>query len=484
MAVGTARLGAERTPGLALGVVGLGIFGVLCGIGLAVGEYEALIISLSLLAAVAVLADFRVGAVLLLIMMPVEGSYLFPHNMLGVTGLNPFNVVLGATLLAFLVRGRDLKRFVPKPLFWLYLVPVVIAGFLGTRHVDDIYPYFYEVEVIHFTDAMGYLRDVLVKPMFMVVASLLIGQAVAQAKRVENFLVPIIIAVWVMSLMLIGFVVTSGLSLGQLALATQRTLLSVLGMHANDLGRLYAVAYGLLLFTWGETKDVRLKTVLVVTMGALTLALLFTFSRGAFIGWALVNVLFLVWKFNARTAAIAIFCAGVGLAVMPGAVVSRMTLGLVGGTDVNEVSAGRIDEIWLPLMPELFKSPVWGSGLDSTMWANALWAETMLPVTHPHNAYLQAILDMGLLGLGLLLAFYWTVYRKMRALGSNAYLSPTMRGFYQGAVAGLMCFIVTGFAGSSLRATPEFAFLWIAIGMMYGQLLRKPEAGPAWRAQP
>jgi drug/metabolite transporter (DMT)-like permease len=91
---------------------------------------------------------------------------------------------------------------------------------------------------------------------------------------------------------------------------------------------------------------------------------------------------------------------------------------------------------------------------------------------------------MGLLGLGLLLAFYWTVYRQMRALGSNAYLSPTMRGFYQGAVAGLLCFIVTGFAGSSLRATPEFAFLWIAIGMMYGQLMRKPEAGPAWRAQP
>ncbi len=484
MAVTTARLGAERTPGLALGVFGLGVFGVLCGIGLAVGEMQALVLSVSIIAAVAVLADFRVGAVLLLIMMPVEGSYLFPHNMLGMTGLNPFNVVLGATLVAFLARGKDLGRFVPKPLAWLYLVPVVIAGLIGSRHVDDIFPYFYEIEVIHFTDAFGYLRDVLVKPMFMIIAALLIGAAVAQAKRVENFLVPIIVAVWVMSLMLIGFVVTSGLSLGQLALTTQRALLSVLGMHANDLGRLYAVAYGLLLFTWGETQVVRLKTVLVITMGALTLALLFTFSRGAFVGWVLVNVLFLVWKFNARTAAIAILAGGVGLAFMPGAVVSRMSLGLIGGTDVNEVSAGRIDEIWMPLMPELFKSPIWGSGLDSTMWANALWAETMLPVTHPHNAYIQTVLDMGLLGLALLLAFYWHVYRKFRDLGSNAYLSPTMRGFYQGAVAGLMCFIVTGFAGSSLRATPEFAFLWIAIGMMYGQLARKPETGPAWRAQP
>ena len=480
MTVSSARLGAERTPGLALGVIGLGVFAALCGVGLAIGELQALIIALSVLAAVAVMVDFRVGAVLLMVMLPVEGSYLFPHSMLGVTGLNPFNVVLGATLVSFLLRGKELKRFVPKPLVWLYIVPVVFAALLGTRHVDDIYPYFYEIEVIHFTDALGYLRDVALKPLLIVLAALLIGAAVAQAKRVENFLVPIIVAVWVMSLMLILFVVTSGLSLGQLALTTQRALLSVLGMHANDLGRLYAVAYALLLFTWGETKEVRLKSVLIVTMGALTLALLFTFSRGAFVGWVLVNVLFLVWKFNAKTAAVAVLAGGVGLAFMPGAVISRMSLGLIGGADVNQFSAGRVDEIWIPLLPELFKSPLWGSGLDSTMWANAVWAEMMLPVTHPHNAYIQAILDMGLVGMALLIAFYLHVYRKFRDLGSNAYLSPTMRGFYQGAVAGLLCLIVTGFAGSSLRAVPEFAFLWIAIGMMYGQLARKPD--PAGRA--
>jgi O-antigen ligase len=153
-----------------------------------------------------------------------------------------------------------------------------------------------------------------------------------------------------------------------------------------------------------------------------------------------------------------------------------MSLGLVGGGDVNEFSAGRVEEIWLPLLPELFKSPIWGNGLDATMWAQALWAEMMLPVTHPHNAYIQAILDMGLLGLGLILAYYWHVYRTCRDLGGNANLSPTMRGFYQGVVAGLMCFIITGFAGSSLRPAPEFAFLWIAIGMMYGQLARRPAA--------
>jgi len=150
-----------------------------------------------------------------------------------------------------------------------------------------------------------YLRDVLLKPMLTVVAALIIAQAVMKSKKVENFLVPFIVAVWVMSVMAIGYVAAEGVSLGALALTSSRTFFSALGMHANDLGRLYAVAYALLLFTWGETKDARLKTILLLTMGVLTMALLFTFSRGAFVGWVGVNVLFLVWKFNARTLGLA-----------------------------------------------------------------------------------------------------------------------------------------------------------------------------------
>lgn len=463
----------ERGPGLVAVAVGLGLFGIACGIGIAIGELQALVAALTLLGCFAVLADYRIGAVLLVVMLPVEGSYLFPHSVFGFTGLNPLNLVLFATLISYLLRGYEVKCFLPKPLLWLFIVPIIVAGLIGTRHVDEIHPSFYEMEIIHFTEPLGYLRDVLLKPLLMVVAALLIGTAVARAKKAESFLVPIIAAVWLMSLMAITYVVAAGMSLGALALASSRAFLSGLGLHANDLGRLYAVAYALLLFTWGETRDLRLKTVLMLTMGILTIALVLTFSRGAMVGWVLVNVLFLLWKFNAKTIGLGLLAAGAALLVMPGAVVSRMSLGLVGGGDVNEFSAGRMDEIWLPLLPELFKSPIWGNGLDSTMWAKAMWTEQMLAVTHPHNAYMQAILDMGLVGMGLLLAFYWHVYRTCRDLGSNAYLSPTMRGFYQGVVAGLLCFIVTGFAGSSLRPTPEFAFLWIAIGMMYGQLARR-----------
>ena len=101
--------------------------------------------------------------------------------------------------------------------------------------------------------------------------------------------------------MSIIYVAAAGMSLGALSMSGSREFFSALGLHANDLGRLYAVAYGLLLFTWGETRDMRLKTLLVVTMGVLALALMLTFSRGAFVGFMIVNALYLLWKLNAKT---------------------------------------------------------------------------------------------------------------------------------------------------------------------------------------
>jgi hypothetical protein len=485
MATSTLRY-AERGPGPAIAVFLLLVFGTLCGVGIAMGELEAMLASVAVIAAIAAIIDYRAGALFLIILLPIASVTFFPRSMFGFTGLNPVNVMVAATAVSFLLRGKRLSLIAPRPLLLLYIVPILVAGLIGSRHVDDIQTFFFENDLMHFSDAFGYMRDLVLKPLVMVLAATLIGAAVAQAQKPERFLAPIVIAVWVMSLAAIGFVLASGLRLGELAGTGSRAFFSSLGMHANDLGRLYAVAYALLLFTWGETRDTALKTVLVVTMCVLTIALLLTFSRGAFMGFMMINGLYLLWKFNAKTVGIALFVAAVGIAFMPGAVISRLMLGFGPGGDANAVSAGRIDGIWLPLIGsgDLTKSPIWGNGIDSIMWSDAAWAGTIMLVGHPHNAYLQAFLDMGVLGLGLLVAYFFHVWRGFRGLGSNAYLSNEMRGFFQGATAGLLCFLLTGWAGSSLRPVPEFAFLWIAIGMMYGMRARIPDKTARGAAKP
>ena len=471
------RSGALRPDSLGwlFGIAGLAVLGALMGFGLVLGEVEAFYVIVSVIACAAVLYDFRIGAVLLILMVPIESSPLIPHSLLGITGLNPINVLLGATLVSSLLHGRSQRAgvLIPKPLLWLYVVPLLLAGLHGATHADEIAPVLLELEAVHFSDATGYFRDIVAKPLFLVLAAVLIGAAIARSSKPERYLVPIGISIWAMCLLSLLAVARSSMSMAELSAPGARTFFSGLGMHANDLGRMYAVAYALLLFSWAESKSRPFKLACVATMGLVIASLVFTFSRGAFVGFLVVNALFLLWRFNGRTAAIGILAAVVLLLLLPGAVFDRMSMGFDTG-DVNEVTAGRIDGIWLPLLPEVLSSPPWGNGLGSTIWSNAMRHGMMIEAAHPHSAYLEAILDVGVIGLCLSIAYLVHVWKGFRTLGSNAFLTPEMRGFFQGATAGLISFFITGFVGSSFQPRAEYAFLWLAIGMMYGQLARRP----------
>ena len=153
------------------------------------------------------------------------------------------------------------------------------------------------------------------------------------------------------------------------------------------------------------------------------------------------------------------------------AIWARVTLGF--GEGANAVSADRINGIWLPLLPELWKSPLWGNGFNSILWSFPMQTGA-ISVGHPHNAYLEAMLDMGIVGLGLALAYFAHVWKGFRALSKDAALSPEMRALFQGATACLCAFFVTCLVGGSLRPEAEMAYLWIAIGLMYGMLARRP----------
>jgi hypothetical protein len=472
---------AGHNPRASLSLLaGLVLLGVLGGSAVAIAGWNALFLVISMIGCAFIFLDFRVGVVLLILLVPISRSALFPHAMFGITGANPLNLLVAVTLASYLLQaltGGGLRRFIPAPLLWLYLTPIVIAGFIGSRHIGEIAPAFELNTGLHmFPNVAGYLQETVLKPLMLVVSAVLIGAAVARSEKPERFLVPILASVWVMSLMVIVFVALSGVGLSTLASSTQREFLSALGLHANDLGRLYTVAYALLLFTWAESKERGLRMMLLASMGVVVVALMLTFSRSAFLGFIFVNLLFLLWRFNAKTFFLFVALIAVGALLVPGAVYERLSYGMGEGADA--ISAGRVEGLWLPLLPEVSKSPIWGSGLNSILWSEAMrqgGGNTVLLVTHPHSAYLEAALDMGILGLILLCAYFAHVWRGFRALIASPELSSTLRGFYQGAVAGLLVgVLITGLADGSLTPRPEHAFLWFAIGMMYGQNSRRP----------
>ena len=460
-------------PGLA-GIVLLGVF---WGAVIAVAGVNALILCVSLIGCAFILYDFRIGVVLLILMMPLSTSPLMPSAMLGITGLNPLNLLLLGTLGSCLLRGLSdgsLRRFLPQPLLWLYLAPILAAGALGAQRVDEIVPAFHAYGLVAFQDVAGYVLEMVAKPLLMVLFALLVGAAVSSSAQPEKFLLPMLISTCAVGLSVLAYVAESGIALQQLAGSDSREFLSTLGLHANDQGRFYALAYALLLFTWAQSKDAGLKMALVAAMALMVTALVLTFSRGAFGAFLLVNLLFLFWRRSVKTLVLFGLAASIALFALPAAVYERLASGEGQGLDI--ISAGRIDWLWLPLLPEVMRSPVYGSGLGSILWSEPMrvgGGANVLLTTHPHNAYLQALMDMGALGLLLLCAYFAHVYRGFWKLGADPAVDPALRGFFQGAAAGLLGLLVSSITDGSLMPRPEQALLWLAIGMMYGQLHKR-----------
>lgn len=460
---------------LALGLpLGLAlVMGALVGFA----ELNALAVCVALLACVFILLEFRLGVVCLIVLMPLSASAMFPHSIGGITGLNPLNLLLVVTLASLLMdgRGTGAAALIPlRPLAWRYVLPIVVAGMLGTRHLGDVSADLAAVMPGEFDSVAQYLLNLLFKPLFIVLFALLVAAACARSRRPALFIVPMVVSVWAMCLLTISFVFQSGASLSQLASSGSRTFFTPLGIHANDLGRLYAVAYALMLYTCAVSRDATSRLVLIASMLLVVLALVLTFSRGAFFGFAVVNVLFLLSRRKFLTLLLGCTMLLGLVMVLPGAVFDRIASGW--GDGINTISAGRVADIWLPLLPELWRSPIIGNGLSSIAWSDAMRGGSMLTVGHAHNAYLGAALDMGLLGLALVCAYFVHVWRGFRRLSSDAAMDPLLRGFYAGAAAGLLSFLLAGFFGSSLLPCMEQIFLWFAIGMMYGQ--RRPEPAP------
>src|SRR6185436_10924597 len=109
---------------------------VASGYALAVGEVAGLYVALALIGSVAVLIDFRVGAVLLLLMLPMSPSDLFPRTLMQVPGLNPLNLLVAATVGSYVISGRARRAgpAVRQPVIWLYIVPICIAAIIGMPH--------------------------------------------------------------------------------------------------------------------------------------------------------------------------------------------------------------------------------------------------------------------------------------------------------------------------------------------------------------
>jgi len=463
----------------------MALFGVLVGAApTLLGAKITLLICLAMLPVPLILKDYRIGVIFLTIALPVA-SMLPP-----IRGLNLLNFLTLATLGSFLLQAMfsDVRTvWPPARLFVCFVLPVTLGMVLAWPHLPEAARnYASSSQSVGTYEPANYVLNRFLKPLFYYVSyAFLLANAVRASRRPELFVAVLAASVVLPALAVFYTVANYPGSLSDVA--GNREFLAPRGMHANCFGQLFALACGPLLFVSAAAASPWLRRVTLLAFFLATLALLLTFSRGALLAWLIVIGAYLLHHRRIRTLVAGTVLIGAALVAAPDALTERFGTGLredalSDSTDVtrDELTAGRVHG-WLLLLPEVARSPLIGQGLGSTQWSQAV-ATGQYRATHPHNIYLEILMDLGVIGFAAIAWWIALESRAMRRWADHPELSSDMRAYFRGAWAALLGMLaMAATTADYMPYTGAHLYLWFTFGMLfaYGSGAMKTAAEPA-----
>jgi O-antigen ligase len=196
-----------------------------------------------------------------------------------------------------------------------------------------------------------------------------------------------------------------------------------------------------------------------------------TGGRTGYATWGLIGLTLCVVKWRKLLPIIPLTIAIV-IAFVP-AVRDRMLMGFaqeeggfVSQTDSSEITSGRT-RIWPEVIKEIKASPVIGNGRNAmqrtgvSLWCLENYGEVF---GHPHNAYLEYLLDNGLLGFLCGLPIFAILLRKNFQLfrDRDDILYEVSGGV---ALALLMTLLIAAFGAQTFYPRESVVPMWTALGV-------------------
>lgn len=189
--------------------------------------------------------------------------------------------------------------------------------------------------------------------------------------------------------------------------------------------------------------------------------LLFTYSRGAWLGLAVSVILFLCWR-KEKKYLLGILASPIALVFFDfrhlWSRVNPLTL------QYDSSTAYRL-EIWETSLKIFQDNPFWGTGMGTVWYYIPQYSNSIATfIAHSHNLYLQLAVEGGFFGLisflilvGTIMLMNYDVFRNSR--------SRRHRGIALGLLVGFTGIMVQGFVDAAIIA-PQFGMLfWIYSGI-------------------
>lgn len=434
----------------------------------------ALLLFIPLISVIAIFCNYRIGIVLLALILPFSQSHFLPKfpgfNLVGYLSLATF---ISFSLHFLLGKGRFI--WPPYWLLLLYVLPVGIATAMGISHVQEVPNYLIVTEAFAHDTPARYVKDIFLYPMLTLLWAWMLAHAMRTSARPQRYIWLLCVTSALPALSVLASVAVlgvSGIQVSDMAnspTAVNRGLLSISGFHANEVGLFLATAFGPLLYLAAGSKTVGERLSLFALLGFVTLALVLTFTRGAYVAAGISVIIFLAQGRSSKSVKFLILILLLLIAVaFSEALITRLMVGWTGTASFDAraaaVTASRT-EIWRLLWPDVMAHLVQGNGLRSTAWSLA--AKAMAIPTHPHNLYIEILLDMGVVGLALMLAFFVRHASLIKKAAGHCQTSSVISAYLKGAYASFIGYLVSGVANWHYSPVAENTLIWAGLGVAF-----------------
>lgn len=401
---------------------------------------------------------------LILLMAVIEHPDM-PKNIMGIQGLNPWNILMADILLVWVVTRRreghvwDMPRHVTG-LLLLYLAVIVVGS---VRMMDD-------PAGLRFNPIGTMISEYFVNCMKWVIPGLLLFDGCRTQGRVRWALASIVGLYFLLAVQVV-------------ACTGPDALLTRSGMEDNrtDIQRRVghnAVSMSVMLAggSWAALASLPLvrpkwgRYAIAAAAGGIVLAQAMTGGRAGFLAWVGVGFVLTAVRWRKGLILVPLVPLAIGL-MAPG--VAERTLAGIGvvnetGNAVVDMAEATSDRalIWPIVIDKILDSPALGYGREAMVRTGLSATYAHLNFWHPHNAYLEMLLDNGIGGLLVVLLFYGVVVSRSLKLFLNR------RSADCAAVGGVTAALVLSelmgaMGGLSFYPQEATVGLWAAMGLMF-----------------
>lgn len=399
-----------------------------------------------------------------------------PKNIADIQGLNPWNFLMLNVLLAWQRHRRreGLRWDLPKYLNLLaagYIFVIVIGV---ARMLMDMEP----LRTSEFDD-LGIawaISDCLINSIKWVLPGVLLFDGCRTRRRTMIGLtvalsVYFLLALQVIKHMPLRYVAANG---AELSRAANKLLVRSIGYHRVNLSMMLSGASWAMLTALVLVKTRRVQLIIIAAAAAIALGQALTGGRAGYVTWGVLGVILCLIRWRRLLPVIPLTLLAVCV-FLPG-VRDRMLQGFGSGsgpiktqTDTYEITSGRTIA-WSYVIPKIHESPLFGYGRQAMIRTGTYQkilddysgGETF---PHPHNAYLEMLLDNGLFGFLLVIPLYAAlVVLSLRVLMDRS--DPLFAAVGGVCFSLLLALLIAGMGSQSFYPREGSVGMWAAIGLM------------------